>query len=129
MRALDVGHCPGVKVEPLLAEDGVPAPADKLVNHYQGPNREMIDFGVHKSLRIIQVSEHRLQGDSGSDRAQRTASPLSEEERIEVRVSSMLATQMAQPSPSPRPCEFYLAPRALFQPSLGQSAPGIRLPE
>jgi len=69
MRALDVGHRPGVKVEPLLTEDGVPAPADKLVDHYQGPNREMVDFRVHKSSPIIKAPGVRLQGDSSADRA------------------------------------------------------------
>jgi len=69
MRPLDVGHRPGVKIEPLLAEDGVPAPADKLVDHYQGPNREMVDFRVHNSSPIIKAPGARLQGDSSADRA------------------------------------------------------------
>src|SRR5438876_5067608 len=97
MRALDVGHRPGVKIEPLLAKDRIPSPADKLVNDNQDPNCEMIDFGVHRSSRIIQASEVRLQADSRAERAQRTASPLGEGERIEVRGSPILATQMAQP--------------------------------
>src|SRR6266545_3667682 len=69
MRALDVGHCPGVQIEPLLAKDGVPSPADKLVDHYQGPNREMVDFRVHNSSPIIKAPGARLQGDSSADRA------------------------------------------------------------
>ncbi len=57
MSALDVGHRPGVQIEPLLAKNGVPSPADKLVNHDKDPNCEMIDFAVHKSLRIIEAAE------------------------------------------------------------------------
>src|SRR5206468_9627766 len=49
MRALDVGHGAGVQIEPFLAEDGVPAPADELMYNDQEPNCEMIDFRVHKS--------------------------------------------------------------------------------
>jgi hypothetical protein len=35
-----------------------------LVNQDEDPNCEMIDFGVHRSLRIIQASEARLQVNS-----------------------------------------------------------------
>ncbi len=66
MRALDVGHGAGVQIEPFLAEDGVPAPADELMYNDQEPNCEMIDFRVHKSLRIIQASELGLQVDSSA---------------------------------------------------------------
>src|SRR5438552_17966914 len=69
MRALDVGHGAGVQIEPFLAEDGVPAPADELMYNDQEPNCEMIDFRVHKSLRIIQASELGLQVDSGTGRS------------------------------------------------------------
>jgi hypothetical protein len=45
--ALDIGHGAGVKVEPFLAEDGVPAPTDELVHNNQNPNGEMIDLVGH----------------------------------------------------------------------------------
>ena len=45
--ALDIGHGAGVKVEPLLAKDGVPAPTDELVHNNQNPNSEMIDLVGH----------------------------------------------------------------------------------
>jgi hypothetical protein len=48
MRPLDVGHCPRMQVQPFLTEDGVPSPADELVDHDQEPNCEMINFRVHK---------------------------------------------------------------------------------
>ena len=54
---LDIGHCASVKIEPLLTKDGVPSPADKLVNHDKDPNCDMIDFGVHKSLQTIEAAE------------------------------------------------------------------------
>jgi hypothetical protein len=50
MGALDVGHRSGVQIEPFLAEDGVPTPADELMHHDQEPNCEMINFRVHKTL-------------------------------------------------------------------------------
>ena len=45
---LDVSHRAGVKIEPFLPKDGVPAPADELVYNNQDPNGEMINV-VHDS--------------------------------------------------------------------------------
>ena len=47
MSTLDIGHCAGVKVEPLLAKDCVPAPTNKLMHDNQGPNSEVIDLVGH----------------------------------------------------------------------------------
>jgi len=47
VRVFDVSHCSGVQIEPLLAEDGVPAPADQKINDDEDPNGEMIDLCVH----------------------------------------------------------------------------------
>ena len=44
---LDIGHGAGVKVEPLLAKDCVPAPPNELVHNNQNPNSEMIDLVGH----------------------------------------------------------------------------------
>jgi len=49
MRALDIGHRSGVQIEPFLAEDGVPSPADELVHQDQDPNGDVIDLRVHKT--------------------------------------------------------------------------------
>jgi hypothetical protein len=49
--ALDIGHCAGVKVEPLLAKNCVPTPTNELVHDNQNPNGEMIDLVVHETLR------------------------------------------------------------------------------
>ena len=57
-----------MQIEPLLAKDGVPAPANQLVDHNEDPDGEMIYLRVHKSLRIIRASEVRLQVDSCSGR-------------------------------------------------------------
>jgi len=64
MRALDVGHRSSMEIEPLLAKDAVPAPANQLVDHNKDPDGKMIYLRVHKSLRIIRASEVRLQVDS-----------------------------------------------------------------
>ena len=63
MRPLDVGHRARMKIEPLFAEDGVPAPANKEINHDENPDRQMIDFVVHKVFatmhRQCQLSKGR----------------------------------------------------------------------
>ena len=65
MRALDVGHRPGMQIEPFLTEDGVPSPADELMHHDKNPNCEMIDLPVHKGPRsIIRWLELQSQADS-----------------------------------------------------------------
>jgi len=71
MGALDVGHRAGVQIEPLLAENRVPTPANEKIDNDQNPNREMIDLRVHKTLEIIQASELRLQLNSGTARSPR----------------------------------------------------------
>ena len=71
MGALDVGHRAGVQIEPLLAENRVPSPANEKIDNDQNPNREMIDLRVHKTLEIIQASELRLQLNSGTARSPR----------------------------------------------------------
>jgi hypothetical protein len=37
-----------MKIQPLLAKDRVPAPADEEIDHHQNPDCKMIDFAVHK---------------------------------------------------------------------------------
>ena len=64
MRPLDVGHRPGVKIQPLLAKNGVPAPADEEINHYKNPDGEMIDLVVHRNGTIITLPQFRWQVDS-----------------------------------------------------------------
>ena len=39
------------KIQPFLAKDCVPAPADELIHDDQDPNCEMIDLRVHENLR------------------------------------------------------------------------------
>jgi hypothetical protein len=56
MRALDVRHCPCVQIQPLLAEDGVPAPADEEINDDKNPDGDVIDFIVHKFLQFYAVN-------------------------------------------------------------------------
>jgi hypothetical protein len=65
VRPLDVGHCSGMKIQPLLAKDRVPAPADEEIDHHQNPNREMIDLRVHnRTWSIIRWLELGSQADS-----------------------------------------------------------------
>ncbi len=62
---LDVGHRSGVKIQPLLAKDRVPAPADEEINHDENPDGEVIDSVAHKlwrrfpRLRDISVSKYK----------------------------------------------------------------------
>ena len=57
MRPLDVGHRPGVKIQPLLAKNGVPAPADEEINHHKDPDGKMIDLVVHRNGTIIMLPQ------------------------------------------------------------------------
>src|SRR5439155_8167870 len=50
MCPLDVGHRPGVIIEPHFAKDRVPAPADQEINRDQNPNGKMINLVVHKNF-------------------------------------------------------------------------------
>src|SRR5205823_13216861 len=47
VRSFNVGRGFGVKVEPGIAPNGVPAPADQKIDNDENPNREMIDSSVH----------------------------------------------------------------------------------
>ena len=51
VRTLDVSHRARVQIQPFLAEDSVPAPADDLIHDDQDPNCKMIDLRVHENLR------------------------------------------------------------------------------
>jgi hypothetical protein len=64
VRPLDVGHGSGVKIQPLLTKDRVPAPADQEINNNKNPNREMIGLVVHRNGRIIILPQFRWQVDS-----------------------------------------------------------------
>jgi hypothetical protein len=65
MRPLDVGHGLCVEIQPDVTEDGVPTPADELMDYDQSPDREMIDLRVHKrSWPIIRRLELPSQADS-----------------------------------------------------------------
>ena len=55
--ALDIGHCAGVKVEPLLAKDCVPAPPNELMHDNQNPNGEMIDLVGHLRQSEVRLRE------------------------------------------------------------------------
>ena len=48
MCPLDVGHRPGMKIQPHFAKDRVPDPADEEINRDKNPDGEMIDFMVHE---------------------------------------------------------------------------------
>jgi hypothetical protein len=48
----DVGHGFGVKIQPDVAEDELPAPADELMDDNENPNREMIDLSAHDRLDL-----------------------------------------------------------------------------
>jgi hypothetical protein len=50
MRALDISHCSSMQIEPPIAKDRVPCPADDLMHNDQNPDREMIDLRFHESL-------------------------------------------------------------------------------
>jgi len=65
MRVFDVGHRARMKIQPFLAKNCVPTPANQKINDDEDPNGEMIDFRVHK-VRAPQV---RLQENSGAARA------------------------------------------------------------
>jgi len=47
MRALDVGRGLGMKIQPGVAQNGVPAPANEKINNDENPDREVIDSSVH----------------------------------------------------------------------------------
>ena len=49
MRALDVGRGLGMKIQPGVAQNGVPAPANEKINNDENPDREVIDFRAHVS--------------------------------------------------------------------------------
>ena len=51
MRTFDVSHRARVQIQPFLAEDSVPTPADDLIHDDQDPNCKMIDLRVHENLR------------------------------------------------------------------------------
>ncbi len=51
MRPLDVGRGLGVKIQPGVTEDRVPAPANEKIHYDKNPNGEVIDFRVHKNFR------------------------------------------------------------------------------
>jgi hypothetical protein len=55
-------------VQPRLAKDRVPSPTDELMNNYENPDGEMIDFVVHRIFSIIRRLQFRLQADSGLQR-------------------------------------------------------------
>jgi len=57
-----------MKIQPFLAKNCVPAPANQKVDNDQNPDGKMIDLRFHKSSRIIRVSEVRLQVDSRAGR-------------------------------------------------------------
>jgi hypothetical protein len=50
VRVFDVRHRARMKIQPFLAKNCVPAPADQKVHNDQDPDGEMIDLRVHKSL-------------------------------------------------------------------------------
>ena len=68
MYVFDVSHRARMKIQPFLAKNCVPAPANQKVDNDQDPDGEVIDLRFHEGLRIIQVLEVRLQVDF-SDRA------------------------------------------------------------
>jgi hypothetical protein len=53
-----------VKIQPGVSKDGVPTPADELMDYDQSPDREMIDLRVHKRpWPIIRWLELRSQAE------------------------------------------------------------------
>ena len=69
MRVFDVGHRARMRIQPFLAKNCVPTPANQKINDDEDPNGEMIDFRVHKVRRIIRASQVRLQENSSAARA------------------------------------------------------------
>ena len=47
MRPLDVGGLLGMKVQPGLAEQGIPAKTNELMNHDQDPNCKVMNARLH----------------------------------------------------------------------------------
>ncbi len=47
MCSLDVGRGFGVKIQPSVAPNGVPAPANEKINNDENPDRDVIDSSVH----------------------------------------------------------------------------------
>jgi hypothetical protein len=64
MRAFDVCHGPGVEIQPKVAKNCVPAPADQEINNNKNPDGEMIDLVVHRNGAIIMLPQFRWQVDS-----------------------------------------------------------------
>jgi len=75
MRVFDVGHRARMKIQPFLAKNCVPTPANQKINDDEDPNGEMIDFRVHKVRRIIRASKVRLQENSGAARPSSILTP------------------------------------------------------
>ena len=69
MGVLDVSHRSRVKIQPLLAEDGIPTPADDEINHDYNPNREMIDLNVHKVFGLSGRREFNCKREADNGRA------------------------------------------------------------
>ena len=67
MCVFNVCHRARMKIQPLLAKNCIPAPADQKIHHDQDPDGEMINPGVHESVCIIRRSQGRLQVDSAAD--------------------------------------------------------------
>ena len=76
MRVFDVSHGARMKIQPFLAKNCVPTPANQKINDDEDPNGEMIDFRVHKVRRIIRASQVRLQENSGAARASQSSPSL-----------------------------------------------------
>ncbi len=47
VRPSDVGRGFGVKIQPSVAPNGVPAPANEKINNDENPDRDVIDSSVH----------------------------------------------------------------------------------
>ena len=47
MRPFDVGRGLGVKIQPSVALDGIPAPTNEEINNDENPDCEVIDSNVH----------------------------------------------------------------------------------
>ncbi len=47
MCSFDVGRGFGVKIQPSVAPNGVPAPANEKINNDENPDRDVIDSSVH----------------------------------------------------------------------------------
>jgi hypothetical protein len=49
VRPFDVGRSFSVKIQPSIAPNGVPTPADKKINNGKNPDRDVINFRAHIS--------------------------------------------------------------------------------